>query len=325
MRRSFLSTSPASCARSLTSRVSIGVMSSRFTTATAPSSSPWYRTGTAAAAPGMGGGSPDSSRRPAASRPVRPRRRQPQLLADPQPHLRAVGFGPFGKDAGHPDGQILVGVELGHPPAEVGQHLVRAGAPAVNQPVRQPLQTAAHRLEDERKNRCHDEGDGAVGRRLRTDPGADGHDQHQVDGTDQYHQRGIDEGAPQEDADVIEVVTENRDPDRRRQRGEAERQRNAADRVKHHVSVVIHEEAHHGGGNRQHGQHERRAGEPLDLLALLERCPAVADHQRARGQHGAGELDDLARQAQGIYPGHGTGNADRHAAERDPRQRPPAG
>src|SRR5207249_3268722 len=64
--------------------------------------------------------------------------------------------------------------------------------------------------------------------------------------------------------------------------------------------------------------------EPLDLLAFLKRRSAIADHQRDRGQHGAGEVDELAEEAERRYAGHLACDADNRACERNPGERPPA-
>ena len=105
---------------------------------------------------------------------------------------------------------------------------------------------------------------------------------------------------------------------------EAERQHGAAHWIKDDVPVVVNRETHDDGNDRQPGKHERRACEPLDLLAFLERRPAIADHQGDRGQHGAGEVDELAEEAERRDAGHLACDADNRACERDPGERPPA-
>ena len=143
---------------------------------------------------------------------LRPRGRGADLTADGEPHRGCLGAGALPQDLGHARQHVLGGVALGDPIREVGQHLVRRGAPAVHDPIREAAGALADRLERHREHRSRHEAE------RRVEPGSDERTETADDPDVDHADRGRHDGGHDRFADhqveVPEPVAEHGDPAR---------------------------------------------------------------------------------------------------------------
>ena len=98
---------------------------------------------------------------------VRPRRLGHELIPDADPHIGPDRAGPARERGSHPGQELIVRVRVSEPFRELGEHLVRCGTFAVDQPVGEPLRSDPQRLERDRDDRRRG------GRQDRLTPAAD--------------------------------------------------------------------------------------------------------------------------------------------------------
>ncbi len=228
------------------------------------------------------------------------------LVPDPQPHPRSLGAGGLAEQRGHPRQDVVEGVGLANPLAELGQHLVRRRSLPVDEPVREPLSAGANEEEDGGQDRAD--------RDRRSDVAADPHEQdgnHQHHEPDPGHQPDEDdavlEGLLHHDVEIPEAVPEDRhqvggghadDERERRQREEQLEDRRvgvAEQQLPCQSDDPLEDEAR--AGDRRH------EGDPAHLLPLLAggALEALADRdhrgeRRREGDHGSGG-DDRGRRS----------------------------
>ena len=177
--------------------------------------------------------------------------------------------------------------------AELGQHLIRRGALAVDDAIGEPPGAAERRLEEHGDHRRRRERERRVAGGLHER--ADSADDERVHEHEERGEHGDDQRLADHDVDVVEPVLQDRDPDRHGD-GAIEQERQAAN--DHLVA----------GGRSEHrlcdeAQHprceeDRRADrDPTDLVALVGARRAGADHQRRDREDGADPEQDQPAEA----------------------------
>ena len=104
---------------------------------------------------------------------------------------------------GHARQHLVDGQRLGHAPGELGQHLIRAGAMAVHDPVRQALHPLPHRLEGDRDRRGGQNRQSQARLATGADQRAHAHNQRDVYRSDQRRQRAVHQRAVDDQVDVV--------------------------------------------------------------------------------------------------------------------------
>ena len=136
-----------------------------------------------------------------------PRPSHDELVADPEPHLSALGSRTLGDHAGGPRQDVLGGVRARDALAEPRQDLVGRGPLAIDEPVRDALHPFAHRLEREGDDRGRDDRQAQALVR-----GADQAPQHDhdrdVDQRDEPGERHVHDRPVDHHVDVVEAVLE---------------------------------------------------------------------------------------------------------------------
>ena len=134
-----------------------------------------------------------------------------QLGAHAQPHVGPPGTGGLHEQMRHPRQDIVGGVGLADPFAELREHLVRGGAPAVDEPVGEAGRARSQPEEGPGEERRDDDRRHVVGA---TD--ADQQGRHDGDDDEPQHHEGDDQHAvlhrlADHQAHVPQAVTEDRD------------------------------------------------------------------------------------------------------------------
>ena len=201
-----------------------------------------------------------------------------QLLPDPHPDICSRGAGALPQRTRHPREQLLVRVRLPDPLGELGEHLVRRGALAVDEPVGEALRPSPERLEregDDRRGR---------GRQHRAGPAPDerahADDDRHVHERDEDREGSEQHGSVDHEVDVEQPVPQHRHTDRERDQRERHDHEvlhpreparvalpapGAAERREHRPGI---EQRHERGGREQPPQLEAldagRSAEPED-------------------------------------------------------------
>ena len=115
---------------------------------------------------------------------------------------------------GHARQHFVHRQRAGDPAREIGEHFVRAGALAIYEPIRQPLESLARRLEDDRDECCRDQRQHQIGLAADVRQRADARDYATYDDGDARAEATIDQRAIDHQIDVVQPVTKDRDRDR---------------------------------------------------------------------------------------------------------------
>jgi len=222
----------------------------------------------------------------------RPRGRERQPVAQPEPDVRAARAGPLGDHARDPWQDVITRIGLADALAEAGEHLVGGRPLAEHEPVREPVRAVAHRLERDRdQRRRRDPKEQRVAKER-----SETHHDHDVDRGDEHGQHPEHERLPQHEVDVVEVVLEDRHADRDRDQGQDE----SLEEVRPSADPMVQ------GEDEPEDRHATGQHQPSDLLAFVPMRPAVPDEERRdRRRH---QPDHHERQDD---PGGGDGRSDR--------------
>src|SRR5205807_10420433 len=147
------------------------------------------------------------------------------------------------------------------------------------------------------KGESDDGANGHAGRRIvARQPEAAAHRYHgqEVDDADQDDEGSIDKRLAEEDVDVVEVVFENGDSERGRERSEGERRQHVEDRIEDDRVVVVNEGADDDPGNGDSRQCQSGECEPANLLLLILTGTAVTDEQAYGCQQHPDHAEHLA-------------------------------
>ena len=140
-----------------------------------------------------------------------PSRLAAQVCADAQPHVGPSGTGGLHEQVRHPRQDVVGGVGLADPFAEFREHLVRGGAPAVDQPVGEPGRSWSQPEEGPGEERRDDDRRHVVGA---TDADQQGRDQCHDDEPQEHErddQHAVLHRLADHQAHVPQAVPEDRD------------------------------------------------------------------------------------------------------------------
>ena len=112
---------------------------------------------------------------------------------------------------GHARQHLVHRERTGDPLGEVGEHLVWAGALTVHEPIRQPLESVARGLEDDRDQCCRDQRQDQIGLAARMNERADARDHRDVDDRDARAKCAVHQGPIDDQIDVVQPIAQDRD------------------------------------------------------------------------------------------------------------------
>ena len=151
--------------------------------------------------------------RRAADRIVGPGCDVPELPADREPHVGALRPDALAQDPRHPRQHVRVGVSTTDAFGELGEHLVRRRALAVDQAVGEAREPRARRLERERHDHGRHHGEERV---VASQPDADADHHTEVDDRCEEREGAVDQGLSHHHVEVVEMEAQDRDPDGKR-------------------------------------------------------------------------------------------------------------
>ncbi len=201
-------------------------------------------------------------------------------MSGPQPNFGAFRASSLGQHACHARQCLVGGVRFRDPLGELRQNLVGGRSLAVDEAIGDLLQSLTHGLERDRHDGGGEDRKKQVGLATSANEGADAHDDAHVDRCDEGRKGAVDQGAADDDVDVVQAVAKDRDRDRCREshRGDGF-QRSFDDRGERDEV-----EAEHCARGEKQGAGDH----PLELVALVDGSATVSQEDRDDPSHHAG-------------------------------------